>query len=299
VLRDCVPGGGVGGSCDPLAGFSLIHEPDCLTRVDRARLDESGEVAEIDVSPAVFTTAKPTEWAELLRAASEAMPTGLVTDLLGAVDHPSVALYPKLSSQQDTEPWQVRFDGLDIGRVGSKGGTLRLASSNLDAPGRPRDQWRHVIGAPSVAFDHDMLAKTADTIRALIDAFTDKPGSVLNHGQPEHGLEAHVLSGRLHLTTGSGLPLRLAVPADDGVLRAAQFPTLWGDVTSPVRYLDALLADDQGRPWAVELKDQDAGGGHGSYLRAGIGQAVLYRHYIRNVDELAPWFTDLGLDRTC
>jgi hypothetical protein len=73
---------------------------------------------------------------------------------------------------------------------------------------------------------------------------------------------------------------------------------LWGDVTRPARYLDALLADDAGRPWAVELKDQDAGGGHGKYLRHGIGQAVLYRHYIRSTEALDPWFQLYGLDRS-
>jgi hypothetical protein len=69
-------------------------------------------------------------------------------------------------------------------------------------------------------------------------------------------------------------------------------------VTRPARYLDALLADDEGRPWAVELKDQDAGGGHGEYLRHGIGQAALYRHYIRSAAELDPWFASHGLQRT-
>ena len=63
------------------------------------------------------------------------------------------------------------------------------------------------------------------------------------------------------------------------------------------RYLDALLADDDGRPWAVELKDQAAGGGHGAYLRAGIGQAVLYRHYIRSVKVLTSWCEALRLNR--
>ena len=33
-------------------------------------------------------------------------------------------------------------------------------------------------------------------------------------------------------------PLRLAVPFRSGTLAAAQFPTLWGDVTRPARYLD-------------------------------------------------------------
>jgi len=88
------------------------------------------------------------------------------------------------------------------------------------------------------------------------------------------------------------------VPFRSGTLAAAQFPTLWGDVTRPARYLDALLADHVGRPWAVELKDQDAGGGHGAYLRHGIGQAVLYRHYIRSASDLDGWFSLYDLKRT-
>ena len=64
------------------------------------------------------------------------------------------------------------------------------------------------------------------------------------------------------------------------------------------RYLDALLAEPTGRPWAVELKDQEAGGGHGEYLRHGIAQAVLYRHYIRTTLELDAWFDFHGLRRT-
>ncbi len=133
----------------------------------------------------------------------------------------------------------------------------------------------------------------------LIDAWThtDNPGAVLGHGQAEHALEAHVLSGRLILSALAG-PLHPAVPFRAGTLAAAQFPTLWGDVTRPARYLDALLADDNHRPWAIELKDQGAGGGHGAYLRHGIGQAVLYRHYIRSAAELDPWFELHGLERT-
>lgn len=81
-------------------------------------------------------------------------------------------------------------------------------------------------------------------------------------------------------------------------LRRAQFPTLWGDVSAPRRYLDALLSDDAGRPWAIELKDQDAGGGHGAYLRRGIGQAVLYRYFIRTSGDLEPFFSRYELQRT-
>ncbi|MFZ4720621.1 MAG: iron chelate uptake ABC transporter family permease subunit, partial [Ilumatobacteraceae bacterium] len=139
----------------------------------------------------------------------------------------------------------------------------------------------------------DSLVSYIDT---LISAWSkgQTEGAVLQHGQAEHALEAHLLSGRLALTAPQG-PLRLAVPFRSGTLGAAQFPTLWGDVTAPARYLDALLADDEGRPWAVELKDQDAGGGQGAYLRHGVGQAVLYRHYIRSASALEPWFDRHGL----
>jgi len=63
------------------------------------------------------------------------------------------------------------------------------------------------------------------------------------------------------------------------------------------RYLDALLVDADRNPWAIELKDQVVGGGHGSYLRDGIAQAVLHRHYIRSVDVFDRWFDHHGLRR--
>ena len=80
-------------------------------------------------------------------------------------------------------------------------------------------------------------------IRSVIDRWSDPehPGAVLGHGAAEHALEAHLLSGRLALHVG-GSPLRSVIP-NATTLRAAQFPTLWGNVTRPARYLDALLAD--------------------------------------------------------
>lgn len=142
------------------------------------------------------------------------------------------------------------------------------------------------------------MPAVVDRVDRLVAAWSDpdNPAAVLAHGQAEHALEAHVLSGRIQLTA-AGRPLRLAVPFRSGMLAAAQFPTLWGDVTAPARYLDALLADGDARPWAIELKDQDAGGGHGAYLRHGLSQAVLYRHFIRSADALEPWFTHHRLDR--
>lgn len=262
-------------------------------------LDPGSEAKAIEAKAASFTTKKPAQWSTMLEQARVAPVKGFAGTLLKAVDHPSLALYPKLSSPTGVEPWQLRLDGLEIGRVGASSATLALNSRDLQAHGEPRATWRNIAGNTPIHCDDESLTKVVDLIREVIDAWSDDqhPGAVLQHGSAEHALEAHILSGRLTLATSAD-ELRLAIPNHDRVLRAAQFPTLWGDVTSPARYLDALLADSDGRPWAIELKDQEAGGGHGAYLRYGIGQAVLYRHYIRSAPALDGWFENLGLNRS-
>lgn len=257
----------------------------------------NGKPTEITVRKPAFTTTTPQRWSGMLMSVAAKPVTGMAADLVAAVNHPSFALYPKLTSQTSAEPWQMRLDGLAIGSAGFATATLELPSNNPDAPGEPRDTWRRVIGQGPIPFAPSSADHPITLIKELIDSWTtaDNPAAVLSHGQPEHALEAHILSGRLQLATAD-MPLHPAVPFRSGVLRAAQFPTLWGNVTSPARYLDALLCDDEQRPWAVELKDQ-ASGGHGAYLRHGIGQAVLYRHFIRSADPLEPWFAQHGLKR--
>lgn len=252
------------------------------------------------VSPPAFTTETPANWAKMLKTAAGKPVTGMASAIVAALkDRLSFALYPKLSSLKSAEPWQMRLDGLEIGRAGESGATLGLASKDLTKPNEPRVSWQKVVGPHPRHFTADQVDELVSYVDGLIGSWThpDHPGAVLGHGQAEHALEAHILSGRLTLYAGAG-PLELAVPLRDGMLAAAQFPTLWGDVTRPARYLDALVADNEGQPWAVELKDQDAGGGHGAYLRHGIGQAVLYRHYIKSAGQLDPWFEHYGLDRT-
>lgn len=255
---------------------------------------------EVTIAPPTLTTGTPARWSKLLMTAASTPVLGMAAAVAEALSGcPSFALYPKLSSLDSAEPWQMRLDGLEIGRSGATRTTLRLASNDLTRPNEPRSSWLRIVGPDPIHFTPERLNDLVVLIDQLITAWTrtDSPGAVLGHGQVEHALEAHVLSERLVLETVTG-PLRSAVRFRSGVLAAAQFPTLWGDVTRPPRYLDALMADRDGRPWAVELKDQEAGGGHGAYLRHGIGQAVLYRHYIRSAEELDPWFELHGLKRT-
>jgi hypothetical protein len=263
-------------------------------------LAPGAEPIETTLAATVFTTTAPARWSKMLMTAATTAVTGMAADVTEALrNRPSFALYPKLSTLNSAEPWQMRLDGLEIGRTGPITTTVHLTSTDLTKPGEPRTTWRNVVGHDSIVLTADRVPQLVRLVDRLIAAWTNtnKPHAVLRHGQAEHALEAHLLSGRLTLTASPDR-LRPAVPSRSGILAGAQFPTLWGDVTRPARYLDALLADRHHRPWAVELKDQDAGGGHGAYLRHGIGQAVLYRHYIRSVTELDPWFDLHGLNRT-
>jgi hypothetical protein len=255
---------------------------------------------EVPCAMAEFTTRTPARWTKLLMAAATTPVTGMAAAVADALNSRfSFALYPKLSSLKSTYPWQMRLDGLEIGRAGPEGATLALNSKDVTKPNEPRATWQRIVGSEPVHFTTARLDELVTLVDELVASWTatDSRRAVLAHGQAEHALEAHILSGRLTLDTADGL-LRPAVPFRSGMLAAAQFPTLWGNVTRPARYLDALLADDHLRPWAVELKDQDVGGGHGAYLRHGIGQAVLYRHYIRSAAALDPWFELHGLQRT-
>lgn len=50
-------------------------------------------------------------------------------------------------------------------------------------------------------------------------------------------------------------------------------------------------------PWVLELKVPagGTGNGYGAYLRKGIAQAVLYRHFIRTARPLHPWLSAGGM----
>jgi hypothetical protein len=45
------------------------------------------------------------------------------------------------------------------------------------------------------------------------------------------------------------------------------------------------------------MKEPSRAGGYGRYLRHAIGQAVLYRHFLRTASPYGQWFNSVGLDQ--
>jgi len=124
-----------------------------------------------------------------------------------------------------------------------------------------------------------------DTLTRLLAARRSDP--VLRDLQPEHVVESRIISGHSRILDGDGRALGLI---DSGV--PFQFPARWSAL-DPNRHIDLLMRyPGDPRPWVVELK----AGSEGEYLRHAIGQAALYREFIRNADALSFWFEAFGLD---
>lgn len=235
-----------------------------------------------------------------------AAPVGLPLAFVNAIGDPSVHLYPSEIKRGAGHRWAVRIDGLEIGVLGNETGILTVGrpvqGDGHDGP--QRMAFTKVFGAAEVrvtmaspATGELSLGEAAEKVQALLKVFrrVEVPGAPSAHrshdGAPiidEHAVEARLLKG-LIAVPGLGL-----VRADEEVARGSQFPTLWGTHGSRARYLDALLCDDR-TPVACELKV--ATGGQGRYYRRSLVQAVLYRHFILNADDLDPWFEAADLDR--
>lgn len=94
--------------------------------------------------------------------------------------------------------------------------------------------------------------------------------------------------------TSQGDELEL-LAADPLISWGSQFPTRWGRVAgNSARYLDGLMKHGN-TPWALEMK-VEGGSGVGRYYRHAVGQAVLYRHFIRSAEPLHFWFDEYKVD---
>jgi hypothetical protein len=256
-----------------------------------SRGEGRAEQAQIDEGPAPTFEGVPAEkWAAYLSEWHQAEPSGAAALIVQALPH-RLRLYPQLSKSVADAEWSLRLDGLQVGLVKASRGVLQIGSEGSDHIAA--DAWNGVNHGEPFLFTADEVSGAVDKIHSLVTALGGSDGPLLNHGEPEHALESAILRGAMAVEVG-GLKLESIGAPDSSVARGSQIPTLWAPGTKP-RYLDALLRD--GRvPWAVEMK-VNAGGGYGAYLRHAIGQAVLYRRYLRTTAALGPWFESLQLEQ--
>ncbi len=239
-----------------------------------------------------------TYYARLLNNWRSQQPIGVVLELADQLSLPALRLYPMLSGSLNPPKWSVRLDGLEIGQISSAGGKLDVGRIGKNGDlSKVRSIWLQASpeGERSVTRSSTpgsiSVADGVTLVKQFVALLSTHAGGALDHGQAEHALESRVLRGLVPIVVG-GTELA-PISVEPLVSRGSQFPTLWGG-GGRSRPLDALLRDGN-VPWAVELKVQTTGGS-GSYLRHGLAQAVLYRHFIRSATAVHPWFESFGLD---
>lgn len=219
---------------------------------------------------------------EQLRLLEQTVPSQLHREIEQQLGDPCFRWVRTLTSRE----WTGRVDGLRVCRLDDQGcGVIQIGAAPEDGVRRPEQEWFHALaGSDLFEIRPDRVAETVRILRGLVDG---RRRGLWSNRELEHLLEARVL--------------RRAVPIEVESERiepvTSQFPTRWAE-SGAVRYID-VLGRTGSIPWVVELKVQE-GGGAGQYFRHAIGQAVLYREFIRRSEGLAPWFQERGMDhRRC
>jgi hypothetical protein len=224
-------------------------------------------------------------------------PTGLAVQLVGEVGDDRLRLHPQLSGDVAAPVWSVRLDGLQIGMVGDREGWLGVGNDGKNGGlSRARTAWIALGGeVRPMPLTSARLGDAVRLLRAYVQRLSRPGRRVLDHGQPEHALESALLRGHLPVVVDGRV---LTVPhARSAVVHASQIPAQWAHRTTSTRYVDALLGAGA-VPWALELKIPSGGGGFGAYLRKGVAQAALYRHFLRSAAPMHAWMAAAGLDGT-
>jgi hypothetical protein len=257
----------------------------CVLREDRTlAVDES--------APPTFESGSAQTWSGYLADWYAKSPAGVAQAVLDAApERDRLRLYPQLSTSPTKGRWSLRMDGLQVGEVGEAEGVLQVGSSEASSQ-KAVKAWLDVSdGQKAVPFSTENLAQAVTLIGELAKRLGPSDGGLLDHGVPEHAVESAVVRGTITVkVAGRELhPLRMS----QSVAYGSQIPTQWAPGERP-RYLDALMR--QGTvPWAVEMKVK-SGGGYGAYLRHAIGQAVLYRHFLRTATGIQAWLRAEQLD---
>jgi hypothetical protein len=221
-----------------------------------ARVGATLQSSEADgPAPAFASSSHAAAWAGYLGSWWDAQPAGLAADLVDAVDYRRARLYPSLSGNAVTGEWSLRIDGLQVGAVGSAGGHLGIGRAGTRS-GVAVTAWKKVAGTgqkvvSALPGDGELgVAAAARLVRALIGEFDDAAGGRLEHGQPEHALEATVLRGELKVMVGGRALEPLVAPSDppgsparSRVARGSQVPAQWwpGGVGDLALHPDRLL----------------------------------------------------------
>ena len=186
---------------------TLVSEVSGGPQVKVWTIAPGSEPIAFEAKRARFNSGSPAKWAGMLMTAAAMPVDGMAAAIAAALsDRPAFALYPKLSSLTSPRPWQMRLDGLEIGRTGTVGTIVQLASKDLSKQTEPRLSWLKVVGPNPVTFGPGQVTDVVALVDRLIAAWSDSaaPGAVLAHGQAEHALEAHILSGRTTLDSSGG-----------------------------------------------------------------------------------------------
>jgi hypothetical protein len=175
-----------------------------------------------------------------------------------------------------------RVDGLEVCQL-DENGQGRISIGQIGRTGRQspaRARFRELAGTDEFRFDGSTRSEAVDLIKKLVQ---DRRRGKLSEYELEHLLEARVLREAVAVETrGNRLKPLLT-----------QFPAIWSE-GGDTKYVDVVMQAD-GVPWVVELKVPE-GGGQGQYFRHAVGQAVLYREFIRRAVGLHPWFRERDLE---
>ncbi len=158
-------------------------------------------------APAFAVSSRAATWAGYLSSWWDVQPDGLAADLADAIGDRRARLYPSLSRNAATGEWSLRIDGLQVGTVGPAGGHLGIGTADTGS-GAAVTAWKKIAGTGQKVVsaspgDGELgVAAAAELVRALIGEFHGAAGSRLEHGQPEHALEATVLRGELKVMVG-------------------------------------------------------------------------------------------------
>lgn len=215
---------------------------------------------------------------EQLRRREQAALPQLHCDIEHQVRDPSFHWVRTLAGRE----WTGRVDGLRVCRLDDHGrGVIQIGAAPEDEVRRPEQEWFHALAGKDIfEIQPDSVSETVRILQGLVEA---RRRGFWSNRQLEHLLEARVLRG--------AIPVEVEGTIIEPV--AWQFPARWSELGA-VRYID-VLGRTGSIPWVVELKVRE-GGGAGQYFRHAVGQAVLYREFIRRAEGLHPWFRDKGLD---